>query len=75
MSESIDDMLRRHPCPTCRNHSLELRMRLEARPLGTWSLSGRQPKTSAVEWPYAVCVTDGCGFETRAKVVDRSEED
>lgn len=73
MDRSIDEQLRRHPCPDCGQLTLELQLRprLEARPLGTWSLAGAQPKTSAVEveWPYAVCTGDDCNFETAAKRV------
>lgn len=58
------------PCPRCQNTTLVVEDRLEARPLGTWSLSGAQLKTSAVAWPYAVCHTEGCGFTKRAKVVE-----
>lgn len=69
MTESIDDRLARVPCPRCGELTLRLETRLEARPLGTWSLAGAQPKTSVVEWPYAVCVTDDCDFERRASIV------
>lgn len=74
MSTNIDEVLRQSPCPDCLRYTLRLELRLEARPLGTWSLSGAQPKTSAIEWPYAVCVADDCNFETRAKVVDHEDD-
>lgn len=67
MSESIEDQLREHPCPGCGHRTLELQLKLVSRPIGTWSLAGQQPKTSAVEWPYLVCTTEHCGFETAAK--------
>lgn len=73
MSESrepVEAALARVPCPRCDNRTLTLEEKLEARPLGTWSLAGRQVKTSAVWWPYAVCTTEGCGFEKRASVVE-----
>lgn len=71
MSRSVDEQLREQPCPTCGRHTLVLRMLLEALPLGFHSLSGRQLKVSAREWPYAVCSADDCDFKTRAKVADR----
>lgn len=79
MSESIEDQLARTPCPSCGELTLTLEVRdeprLTARPLGTWSLAGYQPKVSAVvdivSWPYAVCTTDGCGFERRATRANR----
>ena len=71
VSESIEEQLARVPCPTCGNRTLVVELRLEARPLGTHSLSGTQLKTSARQWPYAVCTTGGCDFVKRAKVVDR----
>lgn len=75
MDRPVDEQLRAHPCPSCGRHTLvlELRPTLVARPVGTWSLAGAQDKTSAYErdWPFAVCSTDDCDFETRAQVVDR----
>lgn len=46
---------------------VELRPRITAQPLGTWSLAGAQLKTSAVAttWPWAVC--GGCGHESEGK--------
>lgn len=38
------------PCPNCgQQGGLTIGPRLEARPLGTWSLAGAQLKTSAVQ--------------------------
>lgn len=52
------------PCPSCaRVGSLGLADRLVARPLGTWSLAGRQMKASAVWEVHIVCGADGCEFE------------
>lgn len=55
-------------CPVCGKKMLRIEMRLRARPIGSYSLSGRQMKASAVEWPYLVC--DGCGIDTPAKDED-----
>jgi hypothetical protein len=68
VTEPIEDRVRVVPCPRCGELTLRFTTRLEARPLGTWSLAGRQDKTSAVEWPYVVCDADGCDFEKRAKL-------
>jgi hypothetical protein len=42
---------------------------LVAKPLGTFSLSGQQPKFSVIadtrDWPYAVC--DNCKRESRGR--------
>lgn len=74
MNRPIEEQLAEVPCPRCRNLTLRVEERLESRPLGTWSLAGYQPKTSATPWPYAVCTTDGCGFKKRASRVDRDDE-
>lgn len=46
---------------------VELRPRITARPLSTWSLAGAQLKTSAVagSWPWAVC--GGCEHASEGK--------
>jgi hypothetical protein len=58
-------------CPACLETSLTLEWRdtLSARPLGTWSLAGAMPKTSAsmVPWPWAVCASDDCDFAKAGK--------
>lgn len=66
MFDDVNDQLREHPCPDCGHRTLEVQLRLRARPPGTWSLAGAQPKTSAVVWPYVVCVTEHCGFSNAA---------
>lgn len=57
------------PCRECGHAELrlEMRPRLISRPLGTWSLSGAQIKTSAreIQWPWCVC--DHCGAESEGK--------
>jgi hypothetical protein len=47
---------------------------LIASPIGSFSLSGCQPKVTALavrEWPWAICRRDlgGCGHESRGDVV------
>lgn len=61
------DTLADVPCPNCHVRALEIFTKLEARPLGTWSLAGAQDKVSAIAWPYVRCVADrgGCGEEGR----------
>lgn len=65
-----EDPVIESPCPACGEITLKIQWREEliARALGTWSLPGSQPKTSASmrPWPYLVC--DECAFEERAKV-------
>lgn len=50
-------------CPVCGKKTLALEMRLEARDIGTFSLSGQQMKFSCREWPYVVC--GNCGVSGR----------
>lgn len=45
-------------CPFCGYKPLRLELRLQAKPLGTFSLAGGQVKFSATQWPWLVC--DGC---------------
>lgn len=56
-------------CVRCGVAALTLVWKLEARPLGTFSLAGVQLKVSAREWPYCVCdpTLGGCGAECRGK--------
>lgn len=55
--------LRTLPCPSCSTvGSLTVKPRLAARPAGTWSLAGQQPKMTASYVLHIVCTTDGCGF-------------
>lgn len=46
---------------------IEYREELEAKPLGSFSLAGMNPKFSAVKrnWPWAVC--DNCGRQSRGQ--------
>lgn len=68
---SVQDDVAKIPCPSCGESQLRLTTKLESRPIGTWSLSGNQLKSSAVEWPYVVCDNDECDFEKRASVITR----
>lgn len=47
---------------------LRIEERFEAAPIGSFSLSGVQMKTTGQFWPYAVC--DSCGRESRGKLFD-----
>jgi hypothetical protein len=53
------------PCRKCGVPALRLEKRLEARPIGSFSIAGAQTKVSALEWPWCVC--DSCGAESRGK--------
>lgn len=60
------------PCPECGEQKMHVEHRpvtvIEAKPLGSHSLSGNTLKVSAMEkvvqWPWAVC--EGCGMEMKA---------
>lgn len=52
-------------CKICGSTDLEIQFRLEALPIGRYSLSGVQMKFSAREHPYMVC--NGCKKESRGK--------
>lgn len=51
------------PCKYCGSENTFIVMRLEPAPIGTFALAGVGMKTTAKEWPWAVC--DGCGHESR----------
>jgi hypothetical protein len=53
-------------CKYCGHVGLKIEWRLEAKPLGTFSLAGQQMKVSALEWPWAIC--PGCKHESKGKV-------
>ena len=54
-------------CRHCDTHGMiYVELRLEARPVGSFSLSGAQVKVSASGHPYAVCAA--CGHESRGEV-------
>lgn len=52
-------------CKYCGHKGIRVEWRLEAKPVGTWSLAGVQKKCLAGEWPYAIC--NGCGHESRGQ--------
>lgn len=51
------------PCRYCGSDDTWVYLSLEARPPGTYSLSGAQDKVAASPWPYARC--GGCGHVSR----------
>lgn len=51
------------PCPACGEVALRIETRLEARPIGSFSLAGAQLKSSAKEVPWLVC--GACGVEAK----------
>jgi hypothetical protein len=57
------------PCRDCAVPALRVEWRtvLVAKPVGSHSLAGMQPKVAAEEkpWPWAVC--DNCGGESKGK--------
>lgn len=53
------------PCPACGEQSLRIEFRLTAKPTGTYSVSGAQPKVVATLHPWLVC--GSCAVETEAK--------
>jgi hypothetical protein len=64
--EHLNAQLADATCRHCHTHGrIRAEMRLEARPLGTFSLAGRQTKTSAREQPHAVC--GACGHASRGE--------
>lgn len=52
-------------CVYCGHVGIRVEWRLEAKPLGTWSLAGVQEKYVASHWPYAIC--NGCGHVSRGQ--------
>jgi hypothetical protein len=66
--ERAAERLARVECPGCHGvGTLALEYLLVAKPFGTYSLAGAQPKVAAYEWPYLVCAAEGCGFAKAAK--------
>lgn len=69
MSTRTDNPLTGVPCRDCGQLTLriEWRSKLVAKPTGSYSLAGAQPKVAAEEkpWPWAVC--DNCGDESEGK--------
>lgn len=52
-------------CPRCGVKALRIEMRLTAKKIGSFSLSGAQMKVVAVEVPWLVCGI--CGVEAEGK--------
>jgi hypothetical protein len=68
MIEIDEEQLKKLPCPQCNTQgSLKLENRLVAKPLGSYSIAGAQPKVVATQVPHLVCTKEGCGFTLRAK--------
>lgn len=57
-------------CPLC-SGDLTIQMRLEAKPLGTWSSAGGQIKVAASNWPWLVC--SDCPFQEKGRLVEEDE--
>jgi len=65
--KKLNEALAGSRCKYCGvTDQIRIEFRLVAKPLGTWSLSGAQLKTSAYRWPWAIC--DNCGHESKGKV-------
>lgn len=61
-------------CTRCGTQdSLKVEYRLEAQPVGSFSLSGNQMKFSAIEWPWLVCTS--CDAECKGKLITGNEPD
>lgn len=62
--EAVAEVTAAIECPECHIvGSLALEWKLVAKPQGTYSLAGVQPKVSAKEWPYLVCQTESCCYD------------
>lgn len=60
--------LARLECPHCHTTgSLRIEVRLVAKPLGSYSIAGAQPKVVATQIPHLVCTKANCGFILAAK--------
>lgn len=66
MSDDLTPDLSGVQCTACGViGQLRIESRLEAKPLGTWSLSGVQEKRVLESWPWMVC--DACLAECKGK--------
>lgn len=68
MSPRIEDATCRYCGATGR---IRVEWRLEAKPLGTYSIAGLQPKAVARSHPYATC--GGCGHVSRGQRVEQDQ--
>ena len=62
---ALEDWAAGQTCPECEHKGLRIEWRLEAKPVGSFSLSGAQMKFSAAKVPWLVC--PGCGVESKGK--------
>lgn len=64
LTERATARLAATPCPRCgvAEGRLAVTVGMAARPLGSHSLAGAQPKVSAREVPVLACSGEGCGF-------------
>jgi hypothetical protein len=53
-------------CPVCGADTLVIEQRIEAKPIGSFSLAGAGMKFSATRWPWIRCTA--CGIEARGEV-------
>jgi len=63
--EDLDEWAADQTCRHCGHHGIVIEWRLEARPIGSFSLAGAQMKFSAREHPYAKC--PGCRHVSRGE--------
>lgn len=54
-------------CPACGHEGMKVKWKLVAKPVGTFSLAGRQMKFSACEAPVLYCPNGECGVEATGK--------
>lgn len=67
MSRELDLWAADQTCHYCAaTEGLRIEWRLVTRPIGSFSLSGKQMKMSAYHWPWAIC--DNCGHESKGRV-------
>lgn len=59
-------------CPACGHEALTIEWRYEAKPIGSFALSGAQFKVSAVLWPWIKC--QNCGIEARGEYEAQPKE-
>ena len=68
LTEAQQNELEAATCTRCGTQGgLKVEYRLEARPTGSFSLSGNQMKFSAVEWPWLICMN--CNATCKGKWV------
>lgn len=55
-------------CKYCGSDDIVVEWKLRAKPIGSYSIAGAQPKVVAEKWPYATC--QGCGHESEGERCD-----